>query len=130
VLWSISHVLQVVCSWTTDIVVYYITQWLAALCIFLIYDQSVSHIVVETFSCFSYSYHIYLLWSLDIYSCKYYSIFSCFTNWLFFLFSTQALTKLQPKPSLISELWTIDFILFFIFAIFFSFLFYFSFTFI
>ena len=60
-----------------------ITQWLATPCVFLIYNQSVSHIVVEASLYFPHSYYMYSSWSLDIYSYKYYPVSLCFTNWSF-----------------------------------------------
>ena len=71
----------------TCVEVFFISNSLSAIsCCFLIYDQLVSHIVVEVFSflfsLFTQEYHMYSSLSIGIYSCRYYLVSLCFTNWL------------------------------------------------
>jgi len=49
---------------------------------------------------FPHFLHMYYIWSLDIYSYRYYPVSLHFTNWLYLSFLLKFLPELQPEPSL------------------------------
>jgi len=102
-LWLISHVFNVASLWTTDVGV--TSLWLInQLC--CIVSQSVPHAVGVVSLCshiiwlvLPYVHWTYSLWSLGIYSYRYYSVSLYFTNWSFLYSLLKSLPKLQPELS-------------------------------